>query len=175
MGDSTIAMFNLLMGKTIAELQKSDPVNMQHRRVPITADESGRLLAEITYNDKKQQMHVTAITGMFLAQLKKRIREETEGEDVHISMALPVNHKQSPSVERAFREAATIAGLEQAKVFTADAADCLVATYTRKIAGLNPSERGHLEVIFPLLLVVYVRASGGLSYLPLSHTGLSLC
>jgi hypothetical protein len=146
MGDSTVTMFNLLMGKTIAELQKSDAVNMQHRRVPITADDSGRLMAEVTYNDKKQKLHVTALTGMYLAQLKKRIREETVGAEVQVSIALPVNHKHSPSIERAFREAATIAGLEQCKVFTADAADCLVATYSRKIAGLNPSERGHLEV-----------------------------
>ena len=146
-GDSTVAMLNNLMGRTLDDLQKSDPDSLKHRKVPISRT-SERLTAEVTYADQKQKMHVPALMGMFIAKLKKRVWEEI-GEtaaDTVLSFALPPNHRNTPSVERAYREACTIAGINESKLFIADAADCLVATYTRKLSGLNPSERSHLEV-----------------------------
>lgn len=146
-GENTVAMLNALMGKTLTELQSEDAEALKHRKVAVTADEKERLVVEVAYGENKQKMRVTALMGMFIARLKKRIREETEGSsETWISVALPPNHKKHPSVERAYREACTIAGLDMAKLFVADAADCLVATYTRKLSGLNPAERGHLEV-----------------------------
>lgn len=140
-------MINSLLGKTLAELNQSDSTSMKHRKVAISEDESGRLTAEVAYGEGKKKMHVTALMGMFLAQLQKRIREETQDAgEVFISLALPPNHKKNPSVERAYREASTIAGIDMSKLFVADATDCLVATYARKISGLNPTERSHLEV-----------------------------
>jgi len=140
-------MINSLLGKTLAELNQTDATSMKHRKVAISEDESGRLTAEVSYGEGKKKLHVTALMGMFLAQLRKRIHEETQdASEVFISIALPPNHKKNPSVERAYREASTIAGIDMAKLFVADATDCLVATYARKIAGLNPTERSHLEV-----------------------------
>eukprot|EP01032_Pedospumella_encystans_P019121 gene19121-21750_t len=152
-GESTVTMINVLLGKRLSELNVIDPTSMKHRKVAIEEDESGRLTAEMAYGDAKKKLHVTALMGMFLAQLKKRLGEETkEAEEVIISLALPPNHAKDPSVERAYREASTIAGIVADKLFVADATDCLVATYTRKIAGLNPSEREHLEGKHVLLL-----------------------
>lgn len=146
-GENTVAMLNVLMGKTLAELKSTDSKALKHRKVPVIADGQERLMVEVAYGENRQKMHVPALMGMYMSQLKKRIREETDGSsETWISMALPPNHKKSPSVERAYREASIIAGLDTNKLFMADAADCLVATYTRKLAGLNPTERGHLEV-----------------------------
>lgn len=152
-GESTITMINSLLGKTLAELNQTDTTSMKHRKVAISEDESGRLTAEVSYGEGKKKLHITALMGMFLAQLKKRIHEETQdASEVFISLALPPNHKKNPSIERAYKEASTIAGIDMAKLFVADATDCLVATYTRKIAGLNPTERSHLEVPHCVLL-----------------------
>ncbi len=94
---------------------------MKHRKVAIEEDESGRLTAEVAYGDAKKKLHVTALMGMFLAQLKKRLGEETrDAEEVIISLVLPPNHTKDPSVERAYREASTIAGIVADKLFVAD-------------------------------------------------------
>ena len=146
MGKSTVAMMNNLMGKTLEEAKKSDPLSMMHRKVSITSDESNRLQAEIHYNHEKQKIHITSLMGMYIAQLKKRIQEETTDSNVYISLALPTNHKENPSIERAYREAAVIGGINVDQLYITDASDCLVATYTRKLMGLNPAERAHLEV-----------------------------
>jgi hypothetical protein len=146
MGDSTVPMFNQLMGKTLAEVKTSDELSMSHRKVPITADSGDRLQAEILYGNEKKPFHITALTGMYLAKLNSRIKEETSDWTTHISIALPVHHKNTPSVERAYKEACTIAGFDMSKVFFADAADCLVTTYTRKLCGLAPADRSYLEV-----------------------------
>ena len=156
-GESTVTMINVLLGKRLSELNVTDPTSMKHRKVAIEEDESGRLTAEVAYGDAKKKLHVTALMGMFLAQLKKRLGEETkEAEEVIISLALPPNHAKDPSVERAYREASTIAGIVASNLFVADATDCLVATYTRKIAGLNPSEREHLEVGCLLFMYLFI-------------------
>ena len=156
-GESTVTMINVLLGKRLCELNVTDPTSMKHRKVAIEEDEGGRLTAEVAYGDAKKKLHVTALMGMFLAQLKKRLGEETkEAEEVIISLALPPNHAKDLSVERAYREASTIAGIVADKLFVADATDCLVATYTRKIAGLNPSEREHLEVGCLLLILLFI-------------------
>jgi hypothetical protein len=152
MGDSTVPMFNQLMGKTLAEVKASDELSMLHRKVPITADSGDRLQAEILYGNERKPFHITALTGMYLAKLNNRIKEDTPGCITHISLALPVHHKNMPSVERAYKEACTIAGFDMSKVFFTDAADCLVATYTRKLSGLAPSDRSYLEVCSSLIL-----------------------
>lgn len=153
-----------------------------HRKAPISSDEEGRLLANVTYNDKKSSLHVTSLLGMFLAKTVSRIND-VYGANVNLSFAVPPDC--NPSVSRAIREGKNnskilsltaldppapepavrdhftlynnhnhfypftgciIAGVDLKKVYTIDASDCLVATYSRKLQGLRAPEKASLEV-----------------------------
>ena len=76
-----------------------------HRKAPISSDEEGRLLANVTYNDKKSSLHVTSLLGMFLAKTVSRIND-VYGANVNLSFAVPPNC--NPSVSRAIREGKNI-------------------------------------------------------------------
>lgn len=143
-GENTIPMFNMLMGKALDELNETV---IQHRKVPVSLDENGRMQLEVTYGERKRAFHVAAVMGMFMAQIKKRVREVTPNDaDIYFSFALPPNHSQAPAIERAYKEACVIGGMDLAKVAMTDKADCIVATYLRKISGLSVPERSYLEV-----------------------------
>ncbi|KAJ1429030.1 Hsp70 protein-domain-containing protein [Ochromonadaceae sp. CCMP2298] len=148
-GESTVPSLGLLMGRSMAEAQAS--VEGAFRRVQMDADSEGRLLATVTYAGEVKHIHATALMGMFLAAQAARV-EEVHGPDAVLALALPPNYH--PSVQRAYDEACRIAGIPAERVFYADAVDCLVAAYARKIGGLAAAERAHLEGRRVLLLDV---------------------
>ena len=92
-------MMNLLMGKTLSEVHASPYT--AHRKAPITSDAEGRLQAEVTYNEEKLNIHVTALLGMFLAKTVSRITD-VYGPNVNLSFALPPDFNSS--LPRAIRE-----------------------------------------------------------------------
>jgi hypothetical protein len=174
-GESTVPMINQLLGRTLADIEKSDPLSLQHRKLPVAADVDGRLVVNMTYGEEKQQMHIAALMGLFIARLKARVQEVVSEEYAvangttlaaaveaangagapfpYLSLALPPNFQTNThSVERGYRESCQIAGVDASKLFVCDAADCLVATYARKLNGLEPFERAHLEGKYVLIL-----------------------
>ena len=96
-------MMNCLFGRSLSEVQSS--AFTAHRKAPISSDEEGRLLANVTYNDKKSSLHVTSLLGMFLAKTVSRIND-VYGANVNLSFAVPPNC--NPSVSRAIREGKNI-------------------------------------------------------------------
>ena len=92
-------MMNCLFGRSSSEVQSS--AFTAHRKAPISADKGGRLLADVTYNDKKSSLHVTSLLGMFLAKTISRIND-VYGSNVNLSFAVPPDC--NPSVSRAIRE-----------------------------------------------------------------------
>ena len=165
-------MMNCLFGRNLSEVQSS--AFTVHRKAPITSDEEGRLQANVTYNDKKSSLHVTSLLGMFLAKTVSRIND-VYGSDVNLSFAVPPDCNPSVSrairegkyllhtrvIEqqheiipfcafycnlRYIFAGCVIAGVDLKKVYTIDASDCLVATYSRKLQGLRAPEKASLEV-----------------------------
>ena len=78
-----------------------------------------------------------------------------------------------------FLTACLIAGVDLNKVSTMDAADCLVATYARKLHGLRAPEKASLEVtskLFPYLVKAFIsrlRDIGGIGGIPFSFSNIS--
>lgn len=137
-GDSTLSLLNLLMG------QSADPDAdiTAHRRVALSSSSSG-LLVEVSYMDKKETFSVTAVLAIFISKLFKRARA-VYGEDIQLSFVLPPN--SSASVPRAIKEACQIADIAESVISFADMADCIVATYGRKLQALRGTEKTFLEV-----------------------------
>jgi len=142
-GESTVTMVNDLMGKTMEEICSTTAATVfKHRRVPITQDVGGRLLAEVNYNGGPRKFFTTALMGLFLHQLHKHVTS-VNGNDTSLAFALYPNYP--PVTKRAYQDACVIAGIPPEKVVMVDMADAMIATYAWKIGHLDPEERQYLE------------------------------
>ena len=140
-GDATIPMLNTLLGRNEEDVKKND--FSRHRKVAIRSDDGGRLVADVQYCDDTKTMHVTSLLGMFLSKEIERVKEVYPQPDLRMAFAVPPN--STPSTKRAILEACTIAGMDLSTVSIVDAADGLVAAYTRKLAALKGNDRTNLE------------------------------
>ena len=134
-GDATIPMLNTLLGR--------NEEDVKNRKVAIRSDDGGRLVADVQYCDDTKTMHVTSLLGMFLSKEIERVKEVYPQPDLRMAFAVPPN--STPSTKRAILEACTIAGMDLSTVSIVDAADGLVAAYTRKLAALKGNDRTNLE------------------------------
>mmetsp|Transcript_19784 Transcript_19784/g.33087 ORF Transcript_19784/g.33087 Transcript_19784/m.33087 type:complete len:497 (+) Transcript_19784:207-1697(+) len=136
-------MVNDLMGKTMEEICSTTAATVfKHRRVPITQDVGGRLLAEVNYNGGPRKFFTTALMGLFLHQLHKHVTS-VNGNDTSLAFALYPNYP--PVTKRAYQDACVIAGIPPEKVVMVDMVDAMIATYAWKIGHLDPEERQYLE------------------------------
>ena len=137
-GDSTLSMINLLMGK----IQESDAEVAVHRRIKVMQSEQ-LLSIQVNYCSQTEQFSVTSVLGIFVAKLWERILQ-VHGADCRIVFSL--GPRFDISIARALTEACTIAGIDLARVAFADASDCIVATYARKLQALRGAEIIGIEV-----------------------------
>lgn len=136
-GDSTLSLFNLLMGQS----EDPDSEIAAHRRVTLSSSSSG-VLVDVNYLDKKETFSVTAVLALFISKLHKRARA-VYGEDIQLSFVLPPN--RASSVPRAIKEACQIAEIAESTISFVDMADSIVATYGRKLQALRGAEKSQLE------------------------------
>ena len=139
LSENAIASFNLVLGKSFAEIQKS--ALFPHRKSKFSED-NGRVLVTVSYNGAEHQFSVPALVGMFLAKLAERVTE-VHGSNFKLAFAVPPT--ATPQYHRALLDSCEIAHLDAAKIALYSSSDCLVATYARKINGLRPPERVALE------------------------------
>lgn len=139
LSENAIASFNLILGKNLTEIQKS--VLFPHRKTKLS-EENGRVQATVSYNSSEQSFSVESLVGMFLAKLAERVNE-VHGSNFRFAFAVPPI--ATPNYHRALLDACEIAHLDPANIALFSSADCLVATYARKINGLRPPERAALE------------------------------
>jgi hypothetical protein len=138
--ESTFALLNLLAGQSVDQIRALKTLN--GRKLPLSQDSLGRTSLEVTFNNQPETVYVTSLLGMFIAHLSEQIERAVPS--ATYCFALP---PQSPkNVERAYKEASLIAGIESTRVFLADTADCLVAAYARKVAGIGGPEKANLQV-----------------------------
>lgn len=147
--ESTIALLNLLTGRNVAEISALNSFN--GRKLQLSDDEAGRTSIEVNFNDKVEKFPVTSLLGMFVAHLSEQI-DRSASPTATYCLVLPPNFTKT--TERAYREACVIGGIEESRLFTADAADCLVAAYARKVDGLGGPEQINLLGKTVLLLDV---------------------
>lgn len=140
-GDNTISMINAFVGKSMNEIT-SMPVS-RHFRCKISEDESGLGAFEVSYFDEVQKFDSTSLLAMIVSKVDERIKE-TCSNDIKFSFAIPPNSPES--TKRSIMEACEISGVAASRVAIVDAADCLVKTYGRKVAGLRESEKLGVEV-----------------------------
>ncbi len=140
-GDSTVSMLNLLAGK----LEQSDKDLISHSRINLVSSSSG-LSAEVSYCDKKETFLITAVLGIFISKLYQRACA-VYGEDIHLTFVLSPQFEMS--VPRAIKEACEIASISISSISFADASDCIVATYGRKLLALRGFEKSNLAVSMP--------------------------
>ena len=141
MSESTISNLSLLVGRNLAELQEKG--FFKHLKAKFSVDESGKLVASVSYCDEQQLFSVTSVLAIFISHLYKRITEVC-GEAVRISLCLPP--ESSFSIKRAILDACSIADINRDNVTLVNEDDALVACYWRKLAGIRPADRALLEV-----------------------------
>lgn len=137
--ESTIALVNLLVGRTYEELQNLSTMN--GRKLKFTKDDAGRVSVDITFRDQTETLPLSGILGMFLSHIGGPIAEVSHPTATYC-FALSPNY--STALEKAYRDACAVAGIDESRVFIADAADCLVAAYARKVTGLGGPEKINL-------------------------------
>jgi molecular chaperone DnaK (HSP70) len=140
-GENTITMQNLLIGKSS---NVHDSITA-HRRLKPTTTEQGVNTVTVNFNDTQETFSAVAVVGMFLAKQAERIRAVyPNAGSVTVSFALPPFYDGSNA--RAIAEACQIAGIDLDNVRFTDAADCLLATYGRKLLALRGAERTAMAV-----------------------------
>ena len=151
-GESTVTMFNLLVGEATDKYIHVDA----HRRLQPTVLPNGTKAVAVPFGGAEEVFSLTSVLGMFLAKQMDRVRAVYPTQDISVGFALPTGY--SSSYARAFAEACQVAGLDLAKTYFTDAADCLVATYSRKLLALRGPEKTALEVsiIYDLFIVFYL-------------------
>lgn len=145
--ENTISAFNLLLGKTLSEIQTS-PL-FPHRKTQFSQEDE--VMASVAYCGEQSSFSLNALVAMYIAKLIDRIIE-VHGNNYKIAFAIPPT--ASHAYIQALRDACTIAHVDPTLISLYSAADCLVATYGRKISGLRPPERAALEGKNILLLDV---------------------
>lgn len=134
--EGTIALLNLMVGRNIDEINTLSCFS--HRKIVVESDEQGRLVANVPRSEGNVKFHVTSLLGMYLAHLNQQI---SSAYGHQTAFCFPLYPNYSTNAVRAYKEACEIAGIAGERVFTFDAADCLVATYARKIHGLGGAEQ----------------------------------
>lgn len=145
--ESTIALVNLLVGRSYEELQSLS--TLSGRKLNFSKDDAGRVFVEITFRDETEKFPLSGILGMFLSHVSGPINDVAHPEATYC-FALPPNY--SKALEKSYREACAVAGIAESRVFIADGADCLVAAYARKVAGLGGPDKANLQNKKVLLL-----------------------
>jgi molecular chaperone DnaK (HSP70) len=140
-GENTVSMVNLLIGRAADGLTTVD----SHRRLKPAKGGSGVHTVTVNYSDNQEVFTSTAVLGMFLAKQFERIGAVYPAKKINLAFALPPSYDSS--VARAVAEACLVAGVDLATVTFTDAADCLLATYGRKLLALRGADRTAVQVI----------------------------
>jgi len=136
--DSTIPMFNNLLGKGLSQTSSSPFFS---HKTAMFSEENEKLTLATTYCEKKS-LFSTAVAGMFFAKQWERIVTVC-GSDVKVALSVP--HGASESTRRAHKEAAVIGGIPAESISIVDSSDALVTAYARKFSALRGADQTNLE------------------------------
>ena len=109
--ENTIALLNLMVGRSLAQCEEL--VKLTGRKLNLVED-NGHVALEIASNDRTERYYVTWVLGMFIAHLSNQIKVSPSGPDAHYCFVLPPSY--SPNIERAYRDAAMVAGVDATRV-----------------------------------------------------------
>jgi len=138
----------VLAGKNYGESIES-PLSC-HRRIKFI-EENSKLVAEIMYCNELKTFTVPQLLAISLSKMYQRILK-VYGADTHL--VFPTIPGGCKKYEKAIRDSCYIAGIDLNKVTTMDPVDCLIATYSRKLQALRPSDRSALNGKKGLLIEV---------------------
>lgn len=147
----TLPLLSMMVGRSLDEV-KAQPW-YAHLRVPVDADEAGRLFMTVNHDmvledDHINRFSVTALLGMYIAQIAKQLGTQ---EVSKYCFSAPI---ANASVYQNLLQACVIGGLPAEQVAFVDPAVALVAAYGRKITGLGGPEAANVLDKHVLLLDV---------------------
>jgi hypothetical protein len=151
----TLPLLSMMIGKTLEQIQLM--TWSKHLRVPVRADEQGRLYLTINHNmelntvtSNDHKIYVTALLAMYIASIHNQVLSIPS--TCHVTKYCFSMHTTSDLQLLELHQACLIAGISTDNITIVSSIQCLVATYARKISGLGGPGSGNVQVWHCFLL-----------------------